>query len=72
MADKIIIKVLEDGTIRTETDKVSAPNHGNAESFLRKMFELAGGFITRKAKHSHTHAHGHEHTHEDEHEHTHQ
>lgn len=73
MSDKIKITILEDGTIKTETDSVSMPNHGNAESFLRDMFKLAGGNITRKAKnalhkllHGHTHEHGH-----DEHEHHH-
>jgi hypothetical protein len=69
MPDTIKITVLEDGTIKTETDKVSMPNHANAEAFLRDIGRLAGGPVTRKAKHgfvlSHTHTHqdGHAHNH---------
>ena len=65
--DAIKITILEDGTIKTETDKVSAANHGNAEGFLREMFKLAGGnsemrfkrgtmSVTEKA-HDHEHSH---------------
>ena len=63
MADKIIIEVLADGTIKTSTDKVSMPNHQNAEAFLRDIARVAGGEITKKTKagHSvHAHAHGEE------------
>ena len=67
MSDTIKITVLEDGTIKTETDKVSMPNHANAEAFLRDMGRLAGGPVVRKAKHgfvlSHTHQDGHTHSH---------
>ncbi len=66
MADKIKIHVLEDGTIKVETDAVSMPNHMNAESFLKNMFTLAGGAITRKLKHGVLHAFGHDHKHTDE------
>jgi len=66
MADKMIIEVLEDGTIKTTTDKVSAPNHMNAEAFLRETARLAGGPTERKHKHGGT---AHTHTHEGEHHH---
>ena len=68
--DVIKIQILDDGTIKTETDKVSMPNHQNAEMFLRETFKLAGGKATMKFKrglavqeaaHSHTHEHGHSH-----------
>ena len=68
MPDKITVEILADGTIKTSTDKISMANHGNAESFIREMFRLAGGSITRKLKHAIAHLHGHDH----EHEHTHQ
>lgn len=69
MADKLIIEVLEDGTIKTTTDAVSAANHANAEGFLRQMATLAGGKSERTRRHGHGH-HAHTHEHDDEH-HTH-
>src|SRR5450759_4262959 len=41
--DRFRIEILEDGTIKTTTDAVSAANHDNAEQFLRAMANLAGG-----------------------------
>jgi hypothetical protein len=71
MADKIKISVLEDGTIKTETDRVSLPNHANAEGFLREILKLAGGTIERRNKHgvtTHSHHHGQDfHSHEEHH-----
>jgi len=69
--DAISIKVLEDGTIKIETDKVSAANHVNAEGFIREIFRLAGGTGKRTLKtgaslHHALHVHaadGHTHTH---------
>lgn len=56
--DAIKITILEDGTIKTETDKVSMPNHSNAEAFLREMARVAGGEVSRKNKHGHaSHSH---------------
>jgi hypothetical protein len=48
--DTFKITILEDGTIKTETDKVSAANHQNAAEFITAMSRLAGGTekITRK------------------------
>jgi hypothetical protein len=43
MADKILITILEDGTIKTETDRISAANHQSAATFLAEMARLAGG-----------------------------
>lgn len=63
--DRIKIEVLQDGTIRLETDQVSGPNHASAEEFLRIMAELAGGGQTRVRKAgAHHHHRGHSHTHE--------
>ena len=60
--DKIKITILEDGTIKVDSDRVSMPNHMNAEQFLRNMFTLAGGTITRTFKRglAHLQAHGQE------------
>ena len=69
--DKIIITILDDGTIKTETDAVSMPNHQNAEAFLREVGRLTGGVVKRVMKagaslthalHAHT-ADGHTHSH---------
>lgn len=49
--DAMNIEILEDGTIKVETDKVSAPNHSTAEAFMRHMNQAAGGTQTRKHKH---------------------
>jgi len=45
--DNIEFSILEDGTIKITTDKVSMPNHVNAEQFLRAVSQLAGGKTTR-------------------------
>lgn len=41
--DTIQVEILPDGTIKTETDVVSAANHLTADNFLQAMFALAGG-----------------------------
>ncbi len=48
--DRFIIEILEDGTIKTTTDAVSAANHDNAEQFLRAMAHLAGGETKRERR----------------------
>ena len=48
--DRATITILEDGTIKIETDKVSAANHVNAEGFIREVFRLAGGVGRRVFK----------------------
>lgn len=69
MADKIKITILEDGTIKVETDKISGANHVNAEGFLREMFKMAGGAVSRKLKHAKSHLFGQQHDHDHDHEH---
>lgn len=72
MSDKIEIEILEDGTIKTSTDKVSMANHSSAEGFLKFVGRLCGGLVqrVRKGGKHHGHAHGeHEHEHGDEHHH---
>ena len=64
--DTIKISILEDGTIKTETDKISGPNHQTAEMFLRGVQEKLGGDVTITHKHG---GHEHVHTHEDQHQH---
>jgi len=59
--DRLTIEILEDGTIKTTSDEVSAPNHDNAEQFLRAMARVAGGEITRTAREDALRHHHHEH-----------
>ena len=71
MVDKIEIEILEDGTIKMSTDKVSMPNHANAEGLIRQISADAGGEVTRtRTKKAGLHHHGHAHEH-DGHWHTH-
>lgn len=66
--DEMIIEVLEDGSLKVSTDKVSMPNHVNAEGFIRAMAAQAGGAVSRTRK-GHAH-HGHSHSHgQDAHQH---
>jgi hypothetical protein len=60
MSDTMKIEILADGSIKTTTDPISAPNHSSAESFLKDVRTLAGGTVTRKARGKHQHVHHHE------------
>ena len=67
--DAIKIKILDDGTLKIETDAVSGPNHVQCEAMFREISRLAGGTTKRTLKvgahlHSALHAHtadGHHH-----------
>lgn len=48
--DKVQIEILEDGTIKMTTDPISAPNHQNAEQFLKTVSRLAGGETSREQR----------------------
>jgi hypothetical protein len=50
MSDTMRIVVLEDGTIRTETDRISAPAHQSAEAFLATVTTFTGGPASRTKK----------------------
>ena len=56
--DKMTIIILEDGSLKIETDKISAANHGGAEMLIREMVKAAGGAETKIRKAG---AHYHEH-----------
>ncbi|GAG25665.1 unnamed protein product [marine sediment metagenome] len=44
MSDKIIVTILEDGRIKTETKgTISSVNHQSADEFMAGVKELAGG-----------------------------
>lgn len=62
--DIIKVNILEDGTIRSETDPISGPNHQSAEEFLKTVHHLTGG-AGRRIKKESTHSHNHQHNHLD-------
>jgi hypothetical protein len=55
MADEIEIEILADGTIKSQTSKVSAQNHQNAEGFFAWIGKLTGGRATRDRRGTHAH-----------------
>lgn len=70
MPDVMKLTVLPDGTIKSETDRVSTPNHMSAEAFLREVARLAGGKVDIKHRHGqHGHSQSHDHSHGEEHHH---
>lgn len=68
--DTIKITILGDGTIKTDNDSISMPNHENATQFQRALSFLAGGKTEIKLKGLHLHAALHAHT-QDGHTHSH-
>lgn len=61
MSDALRITILDDGTIKTETDQISAANHQSAEAFLKDVTALAGGQVERKRKNNQAQHHHHTH-----------
>lgn len=50
MSDRLLVTVLPDGTIRTETGAIGTVNHSSADQFLRDVAILTGGKVTRQAR----------------------
>jgi hypothetical protein len=67
--DQMQITVLEDGSLRIETDRISPANHMTAEAFMRNVQTACGGKQERTHKrgiigvvvHAAQHAFGHHH-----------
>jgi hypothetical protein len=55
--DRITLTILEDGTIRTETEGLSRANHASADAFVKGVDALMGGQVEVKQKRKHTHTH---------------
>jgi len=47
MPDRMKIKILPNGVIRTVTGKFSPVNHTSANEFVKDVSRLAGGEVTR-------------------------
>lgn len=60
--DVLNIRILEDGTIRTETvGHVTPANHQSAEAFLADVARQTGGQVTRNKRPNSAHSHHHTH-----------
>jgi hypothetical protein len=66
MSDIINVEILEDGTLKMTTDKISMPNHAGAEALFREIITAMGGKAERVRRGAHSHSHTHEHTHKQE------
>ena len=56
MADKMVIEILEDGTISISTEGISGQNHVSADKFINEIESAAGGgreTVKKRAVHSH-------------------
>lgn len=61
MSDGIKVTILEDGTIRLETDAISPAQHLSAEQLVSTISRLSGGEVTitkKRAHGAHVHVHG--------------
>ena len=59
--DTFTVEILDDGTLKIETDTVSPANHKSADEFLAFVSKMLGGPVEktkRKQGHSHVHTHG--------------
>lgn len=64
-SDEIKVEILDDGSLKISTGKISMANHGGAELLIRELIKGAGGEAVRaKAGHAHSHDHHGEHVHE--------
>jgi hypothetical protein len=68
--NNITATILDSGTVRIDTDKISGPAHASAEACLLWIAKELGGDVERKSnKHTHTHLHDHAHDHNHDHQH---
>jgi hypothetical protein len=64
MEDKITFRVLDDGTVRITSPRISGANHASADALVKGVEGLMAGDTTvhRRTDHAHAHAHNHEHS----------
>jgi len=72
MPNNIECTILENGTVRIDTDQISGPNHATAEAALAWIAKEMGGEVKRTRRininqtvhvHDHDHDHDHDHSH---------
>jgi len=64
--DTLRLQILDDGTIKSTADGISASNHRAAEEFLALLTQFLGGAVTRERRkdaHQHQHVQGQAHEH---------
>ena len=57
--DKMEVEILDSGTIRIATDRISPANHMSAENFHRCIQTALGGTVSNTQKLGTPHSHGH-------------
>jgi len=69
MPNNIRCTILDNGTVRIDTDQITGPAHQAAEAALLWIARELGGEVTRTSnKHGHTHTHDHTHDHDHQHQ----
>jgi hypothetical protein len=63
MEDRITFRVLNDGTVRITSDRISGANHASADALVKGVEGLMAGDteVHRRADHAHAHVHDHAH-----------
>lgn len=61
--DIIDVTILDDGSIKIETDKISPANHVGADALVKTITEKLGGKMKIQPKGGKAHHHHHEHEH---------
>ena len=67
MKGQMEVTILEDGTVKVETDDMGGPDHKTADEFLKMLSRLCGGEVTEQKRdrgHHHAHDHAHDHNHD--------
>lgn len=68
MSKPITIRILDDGSVKIETDKVAPAEHVRAERALAEILRALGGETTRVRR---VDGHHHDHSHEEDNDHDH-
>jgi hypothetical protein len=63
VSGKLVITLLDDGTVKTDATKMTADSDADLEAALNEMAEILGGSLEVEkhlpGQHGHTHSHGH-------------
>lgn len=64
--DKMTMRILDDGTIRTITEGLHGVNHGSADDLVKTIERAAGGAVTvaKRGDHKHRDQKHHDHVHQ--------
>lgn len=64
--DKITMRILEDGLIKTQTESLHGVNHVSADDLIRTIEKAAGGAVNvaKRGEHKPNKIHHHDHVHQ--------